>query len=132
MSGLRFNLNDANARWLGPLAGITNGILTGLTGSFVVPGVLYLQALGLTRDQLVQAMGILFTISTLAVGAALGGARLLSVDLGLTSAIGLLPALLGMWAGQRLRHRLSETRFKQVFFASLLLVGGYLMLKGLT
>ena len=40
--------------WAAPLVGGVNGFLTGLTGSFVVPGVLYLQAIGLSRDQLVQ------------------------------------------------------------------------------
>ena len=32
------------------MAGTANGILTGMTGSFVVPGVLFLQAIGLPRD----------------------------------------------------------------------------------
>lgn len=131
LSGLKLTISANNARWVGPLAGIVNGILTGLTGSFVVPGVLYLQALGFSRDQLIQAMGILFTVSTLAVAAALSSARLLSVDLGLTSAIGLIPALIGMWAGQTVRHRLSEARFKQVFFVALLVVGAFLVFKGL-
>ncbi|MEM7407620.1 MAG: sulfite exporter TauE/SafE family protein [Pseudomonadota bacterium] len=131
LSGLKLSLTPGRERWLGPLCGVANGVLTGLTGSFVVPGVLYLQALGLSRDQLVQAMGILFTLSTLSVGLALGGGRLLTVELGLMSSAGLLPALFGMWCGQKLRHRLSEQRFRQVFFIALLIVGGYLAVKGL-
>jgi uncharacterized membrane protein YfcA len=53
--------------WAGPVLGTVNGILTGMTGSFVVPGVLYLQAIGLPRDMLIQAMGMLFTVSTVAL-----------------------------------------------------------------
>ena len=69
------------------LAGATNGVLTGMTGSYVVPGVLYLQALGMPRDTFVQAMGVLFTVSTLALGASLAGYGLLPADLtGLSAA----------------------------------------------
>ena len=66
-SGYRFNLNTRHEWWVGFLAGSVNGILTGMTGSFVVPGVFYLQSIGLHRDALIQSMGILFTTSTLAL-----------------------------------------------------------------
>ena len=67
-----------------------------MTGSFVVPGVLYLNAIGLERDALVQAMGILFTLATLALALILGGSGLLTAELGLGSLIGLPPAMVGM------------------------------------
>lgn len=113
-------------RWLSPAVGAVNGFVTGLTGSFVVPGVLYLQALGLSRDALVQAMGVLFLVSTTALALALGGRDLLPADLGAMSAAALVPAFLGMALGQRLRARLPQQRFRQVFFAALLALGGYL------
>jgi uncharacterized membrane protein YfcA len=106
-------------RWAGPVLGTANGVLTGMTGSFVVPGVLYLQALGLPRDTLVQAMGVLFTLSTVALAVCLRERELLSADLGLISAVAVAPALLGMVAGQRVRSRLSEARFRTVFFIAL-------------
>jgi len=117
--------------WLSPLVGLVNGLLTGLTGSFVVPGVLYLQALGLPRDALVQAMGILFTVSTLALGVALAGNRLLPAEFGLLSAAALAPALLGMLAGQRIRRRLSEARFRKALFVALFGLGLYIVYRSL-
>ncbi|MEP4292590.1 MAG: sulfite exporter TauE/SafE family protein [Rhizobiaceae bacterium] len=78
LSGFRLDISTRNEARAGPLIGAINGILTGLTGSFVVPGVMYLQAIGLPRDQLVQAMGLLFTVSTLALAVTLGGNGLLS------------------------------------------------------
>ncbi len=131
LAGLRFAVPARREVWLGPLMGTVNGILTGMTGSFVVPGVLYLQAIGLPRDVLVQAMGLLFALSTLALGLALGGNDLLTAELGLWSAAALAPALAGMLLGQRIRRRLPEQRFRQVFFVALLLLGSYLLLRAL-
>ena len=109
--------------WAGPLVGCINGVLTGMTGSFVVPGVLYLQSIGLPRDQLIQAMGLLFSVSTLALGISLGSSNLLTSTIALTSTAALIPALVGLVAGQKLRHHLSETQFRRLFFWSLLALG---------
>jgi uncharacterized membrane protein YfcA len=126
LAGLRFTIPAQAELWAGPLFGTANGILTGMTGSFVVPGVMFLQAIGLPRDLLVQAMGMLFSASTLALAIALGGNNLLSAELGLVSAAALLPAALGMVAGQRIRRRLPEARFRRVFFIALLVLGAYI------
>ncbi|SMF64562.1 hypothetical protein SAMN06265365_12350 [Tistlia consotensis] len=109
--------------WIGLLAGLANGLLTGMTGSFVVPGVAYLQALGLPRDALVQAMGLLFGVSTVALAVALGGRGLLSPQLGCLSLAAIAPALSGLWLGRRLRGRLDEVAFRRVLLAALLLLG---------
>ena len=108
LAGYRFAIGVGREGWVGTMVGAANGILTGMTGSFVVPGVMFLQAIGLPRDTLVQAMGILFTASTLALALALQGNNLLSAELGGMSAAALLPALAGMVIGQRVRHRLPE------------------------
>ncbi len=131
LGGYRVRVEPRQETWAGPLCGMINGILTGMTGSFVVPGVLYLQALGLPRDRLVQAMGILFTLSTLALAFSLQGNRLLSVELGYYSALGLVPALAGMLIGLRIRATLDEDRFRRIFFVALLVVGGFILLRQL-
>lgn len=115
--------------WLSPFIGGASGFLTGLTGTFVVPGVPYLQALGLDRNGLVQAMGILFSVSTLALGASFSGHSLLPKDLGLLSTAALAPAIIGMIGGQWVRHRIPEPVFRKVIFWSLLVLGAYLLIK---
>lgn len=117
--------------WAGPLIGTINGILTGMTGTFVIPGVLYLQAIGLPRDMLIQAMGILFMVLTLALAVSLGGQHLLTIELGVISAAAVLPAMLGMLMGQRLREKISEQTFRSVFFVSLILIGAYIIIRAL-
>ncbi|HEX5513520.1 MAG TPA: sulfite exporter TauE/SafE family protein [Gammaproteobacteria bacterium] len=115
--------------WVSPLVGAVNGLLTGLTGSFVVPAVPYLQSLGLPRDAFVQAMGVLFTVSTVALAVALGAQELFTVELGVLSGLAFIPALLGMFAGTWVRGRLTESRFRRVFFLSLLVLGAYIVLR---
>lgn len=115
--------------WLSPLMGGLGGIATGYLGSFIIPGLLYLQALGLPRDQLVQALGMSFLVLTLALGAGMAQHALLTSDLIVLSASALVPAVIGMNLGQRIRHRLPEARFRQVLFAALLALGLYSMLR---
>ena len=126
LASLRILPPDDHEAWLSPIVGLVNGFLTGLTGSFVVPGTLYLQALGLSRDVLIQAMGVLYTVSTLALGLALAENHLLPPALGAISAVAVLPALVGMMVGQRVRKSLSESGFRKVFFGSLLILGLYI------
>lgn len=127
LAGLRPALTAHQAAWLGPLAGLANGVFTGMTGSSVVPGVLYLQAIGLERDILIQAMGLLFAGSTLALGVAMRGSGLLTPELGGWSAIALVPAILGMVLGRRVRQGLPEERFRRIFFVALLVLGVYIV-----
>ena len=102
-----------------------------MTGSFVFPGVLYLQAIGLPREALIQAMGMLFSLSTIALALALQNHALLNMSQLAVSALALLPALVGMWLGQRVRQRLSEARFRQVLFIALMLLGLYIIVQSL-
>jgi len=112
---------------LAPVCGASNGLLTGLTGSLFMPGVIYLQALGLPRDQLVQAMGLLFAVSTAALGAGLEGAGRVQADIWQLSCFAVVPALIGMICGAYCRHYLSETIFRKIFLVALIMLGLYIM-----
>ena len=110
-------------RWLASTAGFINGIFTGLTGSFIFPGLMYLQSLDLKKDALIQAMGLLFTLSTLALAVSLNGHNLLDLTVGWASFAVVVPALLGMLGGRRFRTHLSEVQFRKAFFISVMMLG---------
>lgn len=133
LSGLllpSWHLPPRHEGWLGPLCGLLTGVVTAATGVFVIPAVPYLQALGLQRDELVQALGLSFTVSTLALALGLyWHAELGATELGASTLV-LLPALLGMWFGQWLRQRISAPVFKRVFFCGLALLGAHLLING--
>ena len=52
---------------LSPVVGAITGLTTAATGVFVIPAVPYLQAIGLEKEELVQALGLSFTVSTMAL-----------------------------------------------------------------
>lgn len=111
LRGISLTIPIRHERWAGPLTGSVNGVLTGMTGSSVVPGVMFLQAIGLPRDVLTQAMGMLFATSTLALAAALQQANFLTADHGVLSSAAVLPAIAGMIGGRWIRKGLSKERF---------------------
>lgn len=113
--------------WLGPSVGIITGAATAATGVFVLPAVPYLQALGFDKDELVQALGLSFIVSTIALSFGLVGAGALDLKVAGASLLALLPALAGMWFGQAIRQRITAATFKLCFFAGLLGLGGYLV-----
>lgn len=110
------------AAWA-PLAGMITGAITSVTGVFVIPAVPYLQGLGLAKDALVQALGLAFTASTLALAAGLMLTGDFSASSASASSYALLPALAGMWLGQWLRQRIAQDLFRKCFFGGLLLLG---------
>ena len=113
---------------LSPLMGYLGGALTVATGVVVIPVVPYLQSLHLQRDDLVQSLGMAFTVSTacLAIFLHQNPVDHLPIDY-VWSVMALVPALLGMWLGTRIRYRIAEQKFRKVFFLGLMALGGYML-----
>jgi len=116
---------------LGPITGGLTGGITAATGVFVIPAVPYLQAIGLQKDELVQALGLSFTVSTLALAVALAGVDAFAPGLVLPSLLAVVVSMGGMRLGQSVRDRLRPQTFRLCFFLGLLALGAYLALRGL-
>jgi uncharacterized membrane protein YfcA len=131
LAKLRLRVPPAAEPWAGPLVGAVTGMVTGATGVFVIPAVPYIGSLGLERDDLVQALGLSFTVSTLALAAALALHGAVPLATSATSVLAVLPALVGMALGNWLRARIRPEIFRLCFFVGLLLLGGELMWRGM-
>jgi uncharacterized membrane protein YfcA len=133
LAALRLVVPRVAEPWLGPMAGVVTGAITSATGVFVIPAVPYMQAIGLTKDELVQALGLSFSVSTLALAVTLAvtlsGA--FTWDLAGPSLAAVVIALAGMRLGQAVRARLAPATFRLWFFAGLLALGAYLAARGL-
>lgn len=126
-----FSLAPAWERRLAPVSGLFTGAITGATGAAVVPLVPFLQSLNLPKDDLVQALGLSFTVSSLALAIGLAWQGALQLDMGLISIAATAPAVAGMIAGQALRRRISQTLFRRVFFIAIALLGVGMATSGL-
>ena len=116
-------------KWLSPIMGYLGGALTVATGVIVIPIVPYLQSLHLQRDDLIQSLGLTFTISTMCLAVFLHQNPVGNMPIDyMMSAIVLIPALLGMWVGTKLRYKIPEQKFRKVFFAGLIALGCYMVL----
>ena len=127
LMGARLSVPARAEAWLSPWVGLITGWVTAATGVFVVPAVPYLQALGLHRDTLVQAMGLCFTVSTLALAGGLAFNASYPLPTLVLSAWMLAPALLGMALGARIRQRMSAVWFRRCLMVGLLALGVWMV-----
>lgn len=130
LMALRLRVPHKNEPFYSTVAGLLTGLITGTTGVFVMPAVPYLQALKLDKETLIQALGLSFTVSTIALGVGMslyGGLQATNIG---SSSLMLLPALIGLYVGQRVRHKLSEHLFRRVFFIGLLVLGAHSLVRG--
>ena len=112
LSGWRGRVPQAAQRCAGPLAGLATGAIASSTGVFIMPAAPYLQALGLS-----------FTVSTLALAAMLAWRGDWHAGAATGSLLALLPAALGIVVGQWLRQRMSAAVFRRCFFIALIGLG---------
>ena len=127
----RVRVRPESESWLSPIIGILTGALAGATGVFAIPAVPYFSALGLEKEELVQMLGILFTVCTvaLATGLMVHGRFPASVATG--SLLALIPTLVGMLLGQRVRNRLNPWVFRRWFCITLVVLGAYMAVRAL-
>jgi uncharacterized protein len=131
LTSVDFSVSTRLELWLSPLIGAITGVVTAATGVYMIPSAPYLQAIGLQKDDLVQALGLAFTVSTVALAASLVRDGALQISVAGASLLALAPALLGMVLGQWLRARVRPETFRVCFFAASLLLGAHLMLRTL-
>lgn len=127
----RFSVPARAETWLSPSVGVATGIVTGATGIFVIPAVPYLGSLGFEKEELIQALGLSFTVSTLTLGIGIALTGGITGSLAWGSLLAVVPALIGMYLGQAVRHRLRPATFRTWFFAALILLGIYMLVRAI-
>lgn len=123
LSKIKFSVARRNEIWIGPIVGVLTGVVMAATGVFVIPALPYLQAIGLQKDELVQALGLHFTTSTVALAFVLWDGGAFNLSLGTLSLFAIAPAVVGMYAGQRVRARIGAETFRVFLYIGLLALG---------
>ena len=125
----QFAIPNRAERWCSPLIGLVTGAVTGATGVGAVPLAPYLSSLDLDKEEMIQALGLAFTVSMLALAVGLALEAKFHAAVAGGSLLALLPALAGMALGQRIRERMSAAAFRRWFFAGLLALGVYMVVR---
>ncbi len=127
--GLRkiaFTVARRDEKWIGGIVGVITGMISVATGVQVVPSMPFMQAVGMERDELVQALGLFFTVATLALSVNLTHSGVLSAATVLPGAIALAASFAGMFLGQTVRSKMPAEAFGRWFLLGMIALGIYL------
>jgi uncharacterized protein len=92
----------------------------------VLPSMPFMQAIGMEKDELVQALGVFFTVATVALAFNLTSAGLLTAATALPGAIAMAGSFVGMFIGQAVRSRMEPEAFRRWFLKAMILLGIYI------
>jgi hypothetical protein len=126
LSKFSFSVARKNEKWIGGIVGLVTGAVSAATGVQVMPSMPFMQAIGMEKDELVQALGVFFTVATLALGFTLTSAGLLSAATALPGAVAMAASFGGMFIGQAVRSRMEPEVFRRWFLIAMILLGLYL------
>ena len=126
LSKFSFTVARRNEKWIGGLVGVVTGMISAATGVQVIPSMPYIQAIGMEKDELVQALGVFFTVATLGLAFNLTSAGLLTAATALPGAVAMAGGFAGMFIGQAVRSKLQPETFRRWFLIAMILLGIYL------
>jgi uncharacterized membrane protein YfcA len=126
LSKFSFSVARSNEKWIGGIVGLITGAVSAATGVQVIPSMPFMQAIGMEKDELVQALGVFFTVATLALAFNLTSAGLLGASTALPGAVAMASAFAGMFIGQAVRARMQPEAFRRWFLIAMILLGLYL------
>ena len=126
LSKFSFKVARHNEKWIGGIVGLMTGVISAATGVQVIPSMPFMQAIGMEKDELVQALGVFFTTATLALAFNLTSSGLLTAATALPGAVALVASFTGMFIGQAVRNRMQPDMFRRWFLISMILLGLYL------
>src|ERR1700692_915536 len=64
LSRFSFRVAPSNEKWVGGLVGVVTGMVSAATGVQVIPSMPFIQAIGMEKDELVQALGAFLKVAT--------------------------------------------------------------------
>jgi len=121
-----FKVARRDEKWVGGIVGVVTGAVSAATGVQVIPSMPFIQAIGMEKDEMVQALGVFFTVATVALACSLTTAGLLGAATALPGAVAMGSAFAGMLAGQSVRARIEPEAFRRWFLIAMIFLGLYL------
>ena len=126
LSKFKFHVAPQNEKWVGGVVGVITGVISASTGVQVIPSMPFMQAIGMEKDELVQALGVFFTVATLALAVNLTASGLFTAATALPGAVAMVASFTGMFIGQSVRSRMQPDVFRRWFLIAMIFLGLYL------
>jgi uncharacterized protein len=114
LSRFSFKVARRDEKWIGGIVGVVTGLISAATGVQVIPSMPFMQAIGMERDELVQALGVFFTTATVALAFNLTTAGLMTAATALPGAVAMAASFAGMFIGQAVLTRMQPDVFRLV------------------
>ncbi len=127
LNKFQFKVAPQNEKWVGGVVGVVTGAISASTGVQVIPSMPFMQAIGMEKDELVQALGVFFTTATLALAFNLTAGGLLTPANAVPGAVAMAFAFGGMYIGQSVRSKMPAETFRRWFLIAMILLGVYLV-----
>ncbi len=120
----RFRIPRKTEKVAGAGFGFASGMIGGLSSMFGPMLVIFLVSIpGLTRDRFVGSISFLYVTAVVPWTINLFLYGILNASNVIWSACAVIPVTLGLFLGKRLRHRISERRFRQLVIMVLIFSG---------
>jgi uncharacterized membrane protein YfcA len=126
LTQFRLRVERRNEKWVGGIVGLVTGVISASTGVQVIPSMPFIQAIGMEKDELVQALGVFFTVATFALSVNVSASGLLTPTTAIPGAIALACSFAGMFVGQNVRAKMPTEAFRRWFLIGMILLGVYL------
>lgn len=130
LSEISFKVARRDEKWIGGIVGLVTGVISAATGVQVIPSMPFMQAIGMEKDELVQALGVFFTVATVALAFNITAAGLLTAATALPGAVAMAASFAGMFIGQAVRTRMQPEVFRRWFLIAMIFLGLYLAVGG--
>ena len=124
-----FNIPPEKEAAASALVGVTSGLLGGASSLMGPIVISYMMSLKLSRDEFVGCISVIYLNAAWPLYLAMWHFGRMSLDDVGYSFIAIIPMFLGLQAGQKIRHRLSEETFRRALLGFLMVVAVMLLFR---
>ena len=110
--------------------GTVAGAIGGVSGVWGPPTVAYLTAINTPKAEQMRAQGVIYGLGAVILLFSHIGSGVMTLEVTPFSAILIVPAVLGMWAGRMVQDRIDQAAFRRVTLFVLLIAGLNLVRRG--
>ncbi len=126
LGGVRFRLARRHPAVEGAV-GMLAGVMGGFAGVWGPPTVMYLTALDTPKHEQMRVQGVIYGAGAVALLGAHVGSGVLRPETAPFSALLIIPALFGMWAGGKVVNHIDQAMFRRATLIVLLVAGANLI-----